>query len=249
MSIIPSLPVLLQNGTPADATQVMANFNAVVSAVNASAANSGINTNIQQLTGLTVPLAVNQGGTGLAALTAHSVLLGEGTSGVNALSPGAVGTVLTSNGPGLDPYFQSVYPVGSIYMNVSVATNPATLLGFGTWTALAPGRLLMGVGTGTDIDGNTLTVAAGATGGEYKHTLAVTEMPSHTHTDNGHTHGSGTSAFVTVGNGSSSVSGGGTIGTETATATGYASLQNTGGGAAHNVTNPYLAVYMWQRTA
>ena len=29
-----------------------------------------------------------------------------------------------------------VYPVGSIYFNAAVATNPATLLGFGTWIRL-----------------------------------------------------------------------------------------------------------------
>ena len=30
---------------------------------------------------------------------------------------------------------EAVYPVGSIYINASDATNPATLLGFGTWAA------------------------------------------------------------------------------------------------------------------
>ena len=31
---------------------------------------------------------------------------------------------------------ETIYPVGSIYINVNVATNPNTLLGFGTWTHL-----------------------------------------------------------------------------------------------------------------
>ena len=30
---------------------------------------------------------------------------------------------------------QALYPVGSIYSNVSSSTNPGTLFGFGTWTA------------------------------------------------------------------------------------------------------------------
>ena len=31
----------------------------------------------------------------------------------------------------------AIYPVGSIYTNATNSTNPGTLLGFGTWTALA----------------------------------------------------------------------------------------------------------------
>ena len=37
---------------------------------------------------------------------------------------------------------QAVYPIGSVYTNASVDTNPATLLGFGTWTAFAAGRVI-----------------------------------------------------------------------------------------------------------
>ena len=37
-----------------------------------------------------------------------------------------------------------IYPVGSIYMNMAVATNPGTLLGFGTWVAYATGQVLVG---------------------------------------------------------------------------------------------------------
>jgi hypothetical protein len=37
-----------------------------------------------------------------------------------------------------------VYPVGSIYLNAINATNPATLLGFGTWAAFGAGRVPVG---------------------------------------------------------------------------------------------------------
>lgn len=57
-----------------------------------------------QVTG-TLPVA--NGGTGDTTLTAHAVLLGEGTSAVGFASPGASGTVLTSNGIGSDPSFQT----------------------------------------------------------------------------------------------------------------------------------------------
>lgn len=75
-----------------------------------------------------------------------------------------------------------VYPVGSIYISV-VSTNPATLLGVGTWTAFATGRTLVGIDAGqTEFD----TVEE--TGGAKTHTLTESEMPSHTHIQNAHTH-------------------------------------------------------------
>ena len=37
-----------------------------------------------------------------------------------------------------------IYPVGSIYINAAVTTNPATLLGFGTWVAFGTGRMMVG---------------------------------------------------------------------------------------------------------
>lgn len=47
---------------------------------------------------LTNPLDVAEGGTGRATLTANNVLLGNGTTAVNFVAPGASGNVLTSNG-------------------------------------------------------------------------------------------------------------------------------------------------------
>lgn len=61
--IVSSVPYTFQNGTVADATQVNANFNAIVTGVNANAASSGANSNISSLTGLTTPIPLNAGGT------------------------------------------------------------------------------------------------------------------------------------------------------------------------------------------
>jgi hypothetical protein len=50
------------------------------------------------LSGLTLPVSVANGGTGVASLSANHVLLGNGTSAVQLVAPGTSGNVLTSNG-------------------------------------------------------------------------------------------------------------------------------------------------------
>lgn len=69
------------------------------------------------------------------------------------------------------------YPVGSVYVNVSDSTNPATLLGFGTWERLS-GRFLLGA---TDNGSSGASQAAGRTGGEASHALTEAEMAKHAH--------------------------------------------------------------------
>jgi hypothetical protein len=56
-----SLPFTLVNGTTADATQVMANYNALVACLG-NAANAGANSDITSLLGLTTPLVYTAGG-------------------------------------------------------------------------------------------------------------------------------------------------------------------------------------------
>lgn len=121
-----------------------------------------------------------------------------------------------------------VYPVGSIYMSLS-STDPKTLFG-GTWERLKD-RFLLAAGD---------TYSAGATGGEATHTLTMDEMPSHNHyaAINGGTDSYGQNRT--------------TISSFAIKAQGYAdssTIFHTGGGAAHNNMPPYLAVYMWKRTA
>lgn len=124
---------------------------------------------------------------------------------------------------------QTIYPVGSLYISTS-ATNPATILGFGTWVAYAAGRVLVGVNTTGTF--NTL----GATGGEETHTLLEAEIPQHTH--NVPTPGVAGSAHDAAGD-----------------ATGIPDFipatptdGGTGGGGAHNNIQPYITVSIWNRT-
>jgi len=153
----------------------------------------------------------------------------------------------------LDPtVFDVFYPVGSIYMNADDSTNPGTLLGFGTWVAFAQGRVPLGVGEGTDENGLMKTFNQGDTGGEYTHTLTQSEMPSHTHTFTGipHSHSIetrgnvGTSSTRTQSNDANQ-----DVDTTTESTTAGGTNSSTGGGNAHNVEQPSIAVYIWRRTA
>jgi hypothetical protein len=71
---------------------------------NSNIATSGANANITSLSGLSTALTVAQGGTGRATLTAHGVLVGEGTSAINQLAVGTTGQVLVGS-TGADPAF------------------------------------------------------------------------------------------------------------------------------------------------
>lgn len=140
-----------------------------------------------------------------------------------------------------------LYPVGSVYINAANASNPSTFFGFGTWVSFGTGQVLVGV-DGGQTEFNTV----GKTGGEKNHTLTQNEMPSHSHSDNGHTHAGGSGQqFLMNASGGAVGYGGGANGLSaiSTTGAGYASITNTGGGAAHNNLQPYITVYMWQRTA
>lgn len=60
--IVGTLPFQLQNGTTADANQVMADFNKLLNDTNANAAKNGVNTDITALTALITPITPAQGG-------------------------------------------------------------------------------------------------------------------------------------------------------------------------------------------
>src|SRR5689334_3416044 len=60
-TIFGALPNILQNGTLADAAQVMADFNKIIGDGNANAAENGANASITSLSGLTSPIAISAG--------------------------------------------------------------------------------------------------------------------------------------------------------------------------------------------
>lgn len=70
--------------------------------------------------------------------------------------------------------FNLIYPVNSIYLS-SADSSPATLGFPGTWERYAQGRALSGYSTSANAFKNTNT------GGNYNHTLNLSQMPRHRH--------------------------------------------------------------------
>lgn len=139
----------------------------------------------------------------------------------------------------------AAYPVGSIYINASSATNPATLLGFGTWVAFGAGRVVVGLDAG-----NAAFDTAEETGGS-----ADAIVVSHTHTatvtDPGHAHsiliGEGFSTGNSVQYTNSVV---GTRNVINSNTTGITVSNSTTGSSGTNANlQPYIVVRMWKRTA
>ena len=140
----------------------------------------------------------------------------------------------------------ALHPVGSIYINATNATNPGTLLGFGTWTAFGAGRVPVGFDSS-----NVLFDTAEETGGAANATL-----PSHTHTatvtDPSHTHSftASVSSYGPRGGAGGEYWGAAPAGGTTASAvTGITVANSTEGASATNANyQPYITVYMWKRT-
>jgi len=127
------------------------------------------------------------------------------------------------------------FPVGSVFISV-VSTDPATLLGYGTWSAFAAGKMLVGLDSG-DTDFDTVE----ETGGAKTHTLTESEMPAHTHNYAGGEY-SGAYDYGT----NMSVN---NLGSATDGRTQNYDTETVGGGSAHNNMPPYIVTYMWKRTA
>ena len=160
-------------------------------------------------------------GTAIGANSASTVAATTVTASGNVNTTGGE---LQINGTNV---LEKVYPVGSIYINATSSTNPATLLGFGTWVAFGAGKVIVGLDS-SDTDFDT----AEETGGAKTHTLTTSEIPSHTHSLSTSDNPGGTGAIEVAG------------GAPTSTQT----TQATGGGGAHNNLQPYIVAYMWKRT-
>ena len=166
----------------------------------------------------------------------------------------AVRTAINSKAETTD-ILASVYPVGSIYINATNSTNPASLLGFGTWTAFGAGR----VPVGFDASDSSFDTAE-ETGGS-KDAIVV----SHTHTGStdstgAHSHnyagGEYTGAYdygtnMSVNNmGDTTDARSRNFDTSSAGSHSHTvTVDSTGSSGTNANLQPYITVYMWKRTA
>lgn len=140
---------------------------------------------------------------------------------------------------------QAVYPVGSIYINAGATTNPATLLGFGTWVAFGAGRVMVGL-NGADALFDTLEETGGnkdAIVVSHTHSASVSD-PGHSHFQYGGTaypvaYGSGGDLAASTSNPNTGVS-----------VTGISvNIASAGSSGTNANLQPYVTVAMWKRTA
>ena len=165
------------------------------------------------------------------------------------------------------------YPVGSYYETSDASFNPNTAWG-GTWVLESGGRVHVSAGTmennsttywGSDITdwgGNVCDFPIGESGGETKHTLDATQMPSHYH----NTQAEFSLRAMSYNGGQPGWGGNGTtfskitdstpdtITQQNAQANPYnvklnKNSDSKGGGQAHNNMQPYIVVNRWHRTA
>jgi hypothetical protein len=171
--IVGTLPFQLQNGTTADATQVMADFNKILGDVNINAAKNGVNTDITALNALVTPLTPTQGGS-----TIYFASTSGGTANAQTVaSPSPVGFTLSVgkrvvflagftntgamqlnvNGTGLTNVFRYT-PAGPIALigGEVVANNYVEVIYDGT-------RFLLYTNATTPVYGPLTTIGAAAT--------------------------------------------------------------------------------------
>jgi len=170
------------------------------------------------------------------------------------------------------PTLSTIYPVGSIYTS-TVSTIPSTLFGFGTWSAFGAGRVLIGNGGGytagaTGGSPDAIVVShthTGTTGGQsvdHVHSGTTATEGNHQHVIP-HNFDSGTAGdFISGNDGPNNMPGDASptafAGSHSHTFTTAVNSANhnhifttDASGASGTGANlqPYIVVYMWQRTA
>jgi hypothetical protein len=153
------------------------------------------------------------------------------TTGGKIKAENLAGVYPAANVAALATMMNLIYPVGSIYMNKTVSTNPGTLLGVGTWTAIE-GYVVAGYKLG-DANFGTAGVTVGA----------ATVDASHTHTLPRDGWGQSYAGYA---------NGRLLTGSAVQPQDGSAANDNTsvsGGSATQSTIQPTLVAYCWVRTA
>mgnify|MGYP000000512002 FL=1 len=188
----------------------------------------------------------------IGLLDTYTITYNDRTTSTFSVKNGETGSI--------ENLLDRTYPIGSIYMSVN-STEPSTLFG-GTWERLK-GRFLIGAGTNTEANSNgeygdlgrgDPNFAGGETGGQYYHQLTIDEMPEHHHDTNDYTLVVNKNAVQIKSN----------MGAKPVIDEEYTNIipnikatknedgnatGDAGRGKKHSNMPPYLAVFMWKRTA
>ena len=122
-----------------------------------------------------------------------------------------------------------IYPISSVFISV-VSTNPNTLLGFGTWVAIATGQMLVGY-KAADVDFGTVEATGGAKYHQHAVDVAVTTSGAPSANTLADNNGDGTTISVATGLATHAVD--------------PASVMSN----SNNNLPPFFVVYIWKRTA
>jgi hypothetical protein len=206
-------------------------------------APSGINNAIRELMAQLKDMQAGTDGDnfsigGNLAVTGTTALTGSATAPTATFGDNTTKVATTAF---VQAALAAIYPVGSIYTNATSSTNPATLLGFGTWTAFGAGRVMVGFNAS-----DPLFDAAEETGGSKD---AITVSHTHTVTDAGHRHTVPESTqLLNSGNGFATGVTATARTVNSSIATTGITIDSAGSSGTNANLQPYITVYMWKRT-
>lgn len=149
----------------------------------------------------------------------------------------ALNTLLQTTQTQINTMLNNIYPIGSIYLTVS-NDNPATLLGIGTWTKVASGRVLQGSDSNYSA-GSTIAAGLPNITGQF----SATDIYSASHNF------TGTGCFENNANGTAPYAGGGGNPNTYRLIDIDASRLSDVYGNSTTVQPPAFVVNIWQRTA
>lgn len=166
----------------------------------------------------------------------------DGFGNKTSLKIGRAGQGIDVDGDIGVSFINAIYPINSVIFSVD-DTDPGTRFPGTSWSRVAEGKFIAGVGEGEDKNGVEHTVDSGddTTKGEYKVALTEAELPTHTH-ETVVDHKDYTGVL--------SPPGGQRVGSHKNAS--YAisiESSSTGGDQSHNNVPPAYGLYVWKRTA
>lgn len=170
-----------------------------------------------------------------------------------AINDESLNDVQNNINKGIDDFIAEMYPIGKVELFFD-SEDHSNYMGF-TWQKVAEGKMLVGVGTGTDQNNVSKTFSAGNNNGEYEHTQTKDEVGTHNHMESANTallYHSGIDKNVGTGDTSIGRVEENKTNSNSFNSTGIYTYNNTRSSGisstkAMNITNPSYGVYVWKR--